>query len=100
MFDLNQITADAPGLITDAAAISDAGVIAAIAGGSGAPTALLLLPVCEADLDGDGSLTLSDFIAFRNLYTAGDMAADFDGSGTLTLADFVSFRNAYTAGCN
>ncbi len=54
---------------------------------------------CRADLDGDGELTLFDFLAFQNLFDAGDTAADFDGDGELTLFDFLAFQNAFDAGC-
>ena len=54
---------------------------------------------CPADLDGDGSLTLFDFLAFQNLFDAGDPAADFDGDGSLTIFDFLAFQNAFDAGC-
>ena len=54
---------------------------------------------CRADLDGDGSLTLFDFLAFQNLFDAGDPAADFDGDGSLTLFDFLAFQNEFDAGC-
>jgi len=55
--------------------------------------------LCPADLDGDGELTLFDFLAFQNLFDAGDPQADFDGDGELTLFDFLSFQNAFDAGC-
>ncbi len=55
--------------------------------------------VCVADIDGDGDLTLFDFLAFQNLFDAGDLAADFDGDGDLTLFDFLAFQNAFDAGC-
>ncbi|GIW74353.1 MAG: hypothetical protein KatS3mg103_0875 [Phycisphaerales bacterium] len=54
---------------------------------------------CPADLDGDGQLTLLDFLAFQNLFDTGDLRADFDGDGQLTLLDFLSFQNAFDAGC-
>jgi len=54
---------------------------------------------CPADLDGDGELSLFDFLAFQNLFDAGDPAADFDGDGELTLFDFLAFQNAFDAGC-
>ncbi len=54
---------------------------------------------CIADIDGDGELTLFDFLAFQNLFDAGDLAADFDGDGDLTLFDFLAFQNAFDAGC-
>ncbi|MEO1008227.1 MAG: PQQ-binding-like beta-propeller repeat protein [Planctomycetota bacterium] len=54
---------------------------------------------CLPDLDGDGELTLFDFLMFQNLFDAGDPAADFDGDGSLTLFDFLAFQNAFDAGC-
>jgi len=60
---------------------------------------LQALPSCPADLDGDGELTIFDFLTFQNLFDAGDPAADFDGDGSLTLFDFLAFQNAFDAGC-
>ncbi|MFI4882663.1 MAG: GC-type dockerin domain-anchored protein [Phycisphaerales bacterium JB064] len=54
---------------------------------------------CPADFDGDGELTIFDFLAFQNAFDAGDPAADFDGDGELTLFDFLAFQNAFDAGC-
>jgi len=56
-------------------------------------------PPCPADLDGDGGLTIFDFLTFQNLFDAGDPKADFDGDGELTLFDFLAFQNAFDAGC-
>jgi hypothetical protein len=55
--------------------------------------------VCRVDLDGDGSLTLFDFLAFQNAFDMGDLLADFDGDGALTLFDFLAFQNEFAAGC-
>ncbi len=54
---------------------------------------------CRVDLDGDGELTLFDFLTFSNLFDSGDPAADFDGDGSLTLFDFLTFSNEFDAGC-
>jgi hypothetical protein len=54
---------------------------------------------CPTDLDGDGELTIFDFLTFQNLFDAGDPAADFDGDGALTIFDFLAFQNAFDAGC-
>ncbi|MEO1008450.1 MAG: GC-type dockerin domain-anchored protein [Planctomycetota bacterium] len=54
---------------------------------------------CPADIDGDGALTLFDFLAFQNLFDAGDPRADVDGDGALTLFDFLAFQNLFDAGC-
>ena len=54
---------------------------------------------CRADLDGDGELTVFDFLEFQNLFDAGDLAADFDGDGALTVFDFLEFQNDFVRGC-
>jgi uncharacterized cupredoxin-like copper-binding protein len=54
---------------------------------------------CRADLDGDGALTIFDFLAFQNLFDSGDPRADFDGDGGLTIFDFLAFQNEFDAGC-
>ena len=54
---------------------------------------------CPADLDGDGELTIFDFLAFQNLFDAGDPGADLDGDGSLTIFDFLAFQNLFDAGC-
>ena len=65
---------------------------------AGASLTVALGP-CQADLDGDGELTLFDFLAFQSLFDAGDLAADFDGDGELTLFDFLAFQSGFAAGC-
>jgi hypothetical protein len=60
---------------------------------------LVLAAACLADLDGDGALTIFDFLLFQNLFDAGDPLADFDGDGSLTIFDFLAFQNAFDAGC-
>ena len=55
---------------------------------------------CRPDFDGDCLLTIFDFLAFQNLFDAGDPAADFDGDGSLTIFDFLAFQNAFDAGCS
>ncbi|MEQ9096644.1 MAG: GC-type dockerin domain-anchored protein [Phycisphaerales bacterium] len=54
---------------------------------------------CAADFDGDGTLTIFDFLAFQNAFDAGLPSADFDGDGRLSLFDFLAFQNAFDAGC-
>jgi hypothetical protein len=56
-------------------------------------------PPCYADLDGDGDLTLFDFLAYVNLFNAGADSADCDQSGALDLFDFHCFTNAFNEGC-
>ena len=54
---------------------------------------------CFADIDGDGQLTIFDFLEFQNLFAAGDLRADCDEDGELTLFDFLCFQNAFAVGC-
>ncbi|MEQ8843839.1 MAG: GC-type dockerin domain-anchored protein [Phycisphaerales bacterium] len=54
---------------------------------------------CRADFDGDGELTIFDFLAFQTAFDAGDLRADFDGDGSLTIFDFLAFQTAFDAGC-
>ena len=54
---------------------------------------------CRVDLDGDGSLTIFDFLMFQNLFDDGNLTADFDGDGLLTIFDFLTFQNEFDAGC-
>ncbi|MEQ9094735.1 MAG: GC-type dockerin domain-anchored protein [Phycisphaerales bacterium] len=57
------------------------------------------MTACAADFDGDGELTIFDFLAFQNAFDAMDPLADFDGDGELTIFDFLAFQNAFAAGC-
>ena len=56
-------------------------------------------PFCRTDLDGDGELTVFDFLEFQNLFDTGDPAADFDGDGRLTIFDVLAFQNEFVVGC-
>ncbi|MEO1008292.1 MAG: GC-type dockerin domain-anchored protein [Planctomycetota bacterium] len=54
---------------------------------------------CRADFDGDGALTIFDFLAFQNAFDSGDYCADFDRDTEFTLFDFLAFQNEFTVGC-
>ncbi len=54
---------------------------------------------CRADLDGDGSATIFDFLAFQTAFDAGEPIADFDFDGELTVFDFLAFQNRFDQGC-
>ncbi len=72
-------------------------------GGEGATVGIVIegdvASTCRADIDGDGELTIFDFLAYQNLFDAGDLAADFDGDGSLTIFDFLAFQNEFDTGC-
>jgi hypothetical protein len=70
-----------------------------IVGEAGGRATLWSRPLCLADLDADGELTIFDFLAFQTAFDAGEMAADYDGDGSLTIFDFLAFQNAFDAGC-
>ncbi len=61
--------------------------------------ALGLEPSCPADFDGDGELTIFDFLAFQTAFGDGDIAADLTGEGVLDIFDFLEFQNLFVAGC-
>ena len=61
-------------------------------------TAVVVEP-CPADFDGDGTLTLFDFLEYQSAFARGEARADIDGDGTLTLFDFLAFQNLFVAGC-
>ncbi|MFI4916700.1 MAG: GC-type dockerin domain-anchored protein [Phycisphaerales bacterium JB060] len=56
-------------------------------------------PRCRPDLDGDGELTIFDFLMFQNLFDARDDRADYDRDDAFTIFDFLAFQNAFDAGC-
>jgi hypothetical protein len=54
---------------------------------------------CLADLDGNGTLDLFDFLEFANLFNAEDPAADCTGEGVFDLFAFLCFVNLFNDGC-
>ncbi|MFI4883019.1 MAG: S8 family serine peptidase [Phycisphaerales bacterium JB064] len=64
-----------------------------------AEAALGLEPSCVADFDGDGELTIFDFLAFQTAFGLGEAAADITGDGELNIFDFLEFQNLFAAGC-
>ncbi len=55
--------------------------------------------LCPVDMDGDGELTVFDFLAFQTAFDAGEGVADFDRDGRLTIFDFLAFQSGFEAGC-
>ncbi|MFI4916103.1 MAG: GC-type dockerin domain-anchored protein [Phycisphaerales bacterium JB060] len=54
---------------------------------------------CKADLDGDGDLTIFDFLEFQTLFDARDVRADVFYDGRFDIFDFLAFFNQFDAGC-
>lgn len=54
---------------------------------------------CAADCNGDGELTIEDFICFQEQWQAGTGFADCDGNGELNILDFVCFQTLFVGGC-
>jgi hypothetical protein len=54
---------------------------------------------CYPDVDGDGELSIDDFIAFQTLFALGDAGADCDGNGVLDIDDFICFQTLFALGC-
>lgn len=55
--------------------------------------------ICHTDLDGDGTLSIFDYLVFFNAFDAGDPVADFDGDGEFTIFDFLAYQTAFDLGC-
>jgi hypothetical protein len=56
-------------------------------------------PVCYPDCDGDGVLSIDDFICFQTFFALGDPYADCDGDGVLSIDDFICFQTFFAIGC-
>jgi len=54
---------------------------------------------CAADVNADGELDLTDFVAFQDLWQARISFADCDGDGAHTIQDFVCYQQRYIDGC-
>jgi glucose/arabinose dehydrogenase len=54
---------------------------------------------CRVDFDQNGTVNVSDFLAYLSAYAAGDTNADFTGDGQVNVSDFLAFLSAYAAGC-
>lgn len=54
---------------------------------------------CNADLDFDFQVDLSDFFMFFNAFDSSERAADVTDDGIVDLADFFDFFNHFDAGC-
>ncbi|MEQ8317769.1 MAG: DUF1028 domain-containing protein [Phycisphaerales bacterium] len=94
--DLTASSSGAAGMAELSITIADAGT---------RPVTLMPLPTlevtggCYADFDGDGVLTIFDFLAFQNAFQDADPIADCDGSGSLDIFDFLCFQNSFDSGC-
>lgn len=71
--------------------------------GNGAPCDLTGDPLCNsdclADVNGDGSVTPTDFTAWVNAYNNSAPECDQNGDGACTPTDFTAWVNNYNAGC-
>ncbi len=55
--------------------------------------------VCYPECDGDGALSIDDFICFQTFFALGDIYADCDGDGALSIDDFICFQTYFALGC-
>jgi hypothetical protein len=51
--------------------------------------------ICDADLNGDRTVNLSDFSLFRSAFGTAGPDADFNGSGSVNLSNFSIFRSSF-----
>ena len=54
---------------------------------------------CPGDCDGDGELTVNDFVCFQSRWQQGTGYGDCDGNGVLNVLDFVCFQGSFRQGC-
>ncbi len=54
---------------------------------------------CPADLDGDGRLSVFDYLEFINRFNRGDPGADYDDSGDASLDDYLRYLTLFDQGC-
>jgi len=59
-----------------------------------------LQPACAADVNGDGQLTILDFIVFQGLFEEGLDEADCNDDGDLSILDFLCYQQLFVAGCD
>lgn len=55
---------------------------------------------CPADLDVDGFVDFTDFLAFLSYFDAGDLRVDYTGDGFVDFADYLAFLNYYGNSCS
>jgi hypothetical protein len=58
-----------------------------------------LQATCRADYNGDGAITIIDFLNYLSGFAANDPRADLNADGVVNLQDFLAFLAAYSAGC-
>ncbi len=55
--------------------------------------------LCPADCDGDGELSIFDFLCFQTAFDAREPIADCTGDGAFDIFDFLCFQTAFMDGC-
>ena len=96
---IDEITEDERGVWAASLDGSGASRIYASPTGWNAGALALVTTRCAVDLNGDGSVNTQDFLAYLNLWVAGDPIADWNDDGTVNTQDFLAFLNAWVAGC-
>jgi hypothetical protein len=54
---------------------------------------------CQADINGDGIVNVSDFLAYLSLFAAADPRADINGDNQINVSDFLGYLQLFAAGC-
>ena len=61
---------------------------------------MVVVPVCRADFNQDGAVTVADIFQFLSAWFARDSRADFNGFNGVTVQDIFDFLTAWFAGCH
>jgi hypothetical protein len=83
-------------------AVSGGGVrigVVTTAGGGGTGALLDVHTSCKADLDGGGSVKITDALLFLEMYQNANPVVDLNGDGNVNVQDFMTFLSLYSAGC-
>ncbi|MCC6677777.1 MAG: hypothetical protein IT436_11580 [Phycisphaerales bacterium] len=56
-------------------------------------------PPCIADVDDDGLVDFTDYLAFLDMYRGGEPGADVTGDGVVDRSDWLLFLETYSTGC-
>jgi YVTN family beta-propeller protein len=54
---------------------------------------------CAADINGDGTVDIRDFLSFLGGYAVGDPRTDFNADGVVNVQDFLAFIVAFATPC-
>jgi hypothetical protein len=58
-----------------------------------------LPPICNADINGDGTLDFFDYLDFVAAFSANNPIADYNIDGVIDFFDYLDFVAEFSSGC-